>query len=229
MSQGSRPPSWGGPAADRRGTGPRGGDRADPAGGAPTRRSVVLLAGPSGSGKSRLTRLAGLPQLRLDDFYRDGDEPGLPRTLGIVDWDDVASWDLSGAVEALCSLARTGRATTPRYDISTSRAVGTRTVDLGMAAGVVAEGIFAVDLLDPCRTCGLDVIPIWLDRPREVNFARRLVRDLRQHRKPPSVLVRRGLALRAGEPAMRSRAVAAGFRPMSMRRASELVTAITRG
>ena len=42
------------------------------------RESVVLLAGPSGSGKSRVARLAGRPQLALDDFYRDLDHPGLP-------------------------------------------------------------------------------------------------------------------------------------------------------
>lgn len=190
-------------------------------------RTIILLAGPSGSGKSRLTHMAGLPELRLDDFYRDQDEPGLPRTLGIVDWDDVASWNLPAAVEALGQLARTGRATVPCYDISRSRAEGTHLVDVGDAPAVVAEGIFALDLLEPCLDAGLGVLPIWLDRPREFNFVRRLVRDLRQHRKAPPVLVRRGLALRAAEPALRSRAVAAGFRPMGMRPATATVLALT--
>lgn len=35
----------------------------------PTR--VVLLAGPSGSGKSHLAERSGLPVLRLDDFYKE--------------------------------------------------------------------------------------------------------------------------------------------------------------
>ncbi|WP_130865969.1 uridine kinase family protein [Acidipropionibacterium timonense] len=179
-------------------------------------RTIILLAGPSGSGKSRLVRTTSLPQLRLDDFYRDGSEPGLPRQHGRIDWDDVRTWNLGAAVEALHTLATTGRAVTPRYDLSRSRADGTHVVDLGQARALVAEGIFATDLLAPCRDAGLDVVPIWLDRPREVNFARRLVRDLRQHRKAPSVLVRRGLELRAREPSLRSRAVALGFRPMSM-------------
>jgi hypothetical protein len=39
---------------------------------------LVLLAGPSGGGKSRLARLVGALPLRLDDFYRDADAPGLP-------------------------------------------------------------------------------------------------------------------------------------------------------
>lgn len=39
---------------------------------------VILLTGPSGSGKTSLLRRVGARRLRLDDFYRDGDEPGMP-------------------------------------------------------------------------------------------------------------------------------------------------------
>ena len=51
---------------------------------APTAR-VVLLSGPSGAGKSRLAaRLRaerGWPIVRLDDFYRDEDDPAMPHWL----------------------------------------------------------------------------------------------------------------------------------------------------
>ncbi|WCC81140.1 uridine kinase [Cutibacterium equinum] len=170
--------------------------------------------------------MAGLPELRLDDFYRDHDEPGLPRVCGMVDWDDVASWNLPAAVEALEELATTGHTVAPCYDISRSRAVGTHVVTAADAPAIVAEGIFALDLFDPCLEAGMEVLPIWLDRPRCFNFARRLVRDLRQHRKSPPVLIRRGLALCQAEPAMRSRAIVMGFQPMSMRRASATVAAL---
>nr|WP_235842441.1 uridine kinase [Cutibacterium modestum] len=186
-------------------------------------RTIILLAGPSGSGKSRLTHMADLPELRLDDFYRDHDEPGLPVVHDMVDWDDIGSWNLPTAVKALNELAVTGRTVAPHYDISRSRADGTHVVNVGDAPAVVAEGIFALDLLEPCLQAGLNVLPIWLDRSRWLNFARRLVRDLRQHRKSPPVLVRRGLALRRAEPALRSRAIVMGFQPMSMRRASATV------
>jgi len=106
------------------------------------------------------------------------------------------------------------------------RADGNHVVEVGDAPAVIAEGIFAPDLLEPCLQAGLNVLPIWLDRPRWLNFARRLVRDLRQHRKSPPVLVRRGLALRRAEPALRSRAIVMGFQPMSMRRASATVAAL---
>ena len=61
------------------------------------RAKVVVVAGPSGSGKSRLCRLVedrlGLPTINLDDFYKDGSDPTLPRaSIGpgqeIIDWDD---------------------------------------------------------------------------------------------------------------------------------------------
>ena len=86
--------------------------------------------GPAGPGKSRLaSRLHaahGWPIFRLDDFYRDEDDPSMPRSegLGIIDWDHPDSWDADRAVASLCELVDTGRTDTPVYDISTSRAVG---------------------------------------------------------------------------------------------------------
>ena len=64
---------------------------------------VVLLLGPSGSGKTRLAHESGLPVVGLDDFYRDLDDPALPRSeeLGIVDWDHPDSWDADRALAAL--------------------------------------------------------------------------------------------------------------------------------
>ena len=134
-------------------------------------RTIILLAGPSGSGKSHLTHTADLPELRLDDFYRDHDEPGLPVVRDMVDWDDVASWNLPVAVDALGELATTGHTVVPCYDISRSRADGNHVVEVGDAPAVIAEGIFAPDLLEPCLQAGLNVLPIWLDRPRWLNFA----------------------------------------------------------
>ncbi|MSS45982.1 uridine kinase [Cutibacterium sp. WCA-380-WT-3A] len=170
--------------------------------------------------------MAHVPELRLDDFYRDLDEPGLPRIHDMVDWDDVASWKLPAAVEALRELATVGHTVVPCYDIAQSRADGTHVVEADDAPVILAEGIFALDVLEPCLQIGLNVVPIWLDRPRWFNFVRRLIRDVRQQRKSRRVLVRRGLALCRAEPAMRSRAIVVGFQPMSMRRASAAVAAL---
>lgn len=180
---------------------------------------IVLLAGASGSGKSRLARLLGAVPLRLDDFYHDADHPGLPRAHGIVDWDAPATWDAAGAVAALAELSHTGRVRVPTYSIAQSRRVGEHEVTVTPDGLVVAEGIFALELLPHARAAGLDVEPIYLDRSRTLVALLRLRRDLAQGRKAPLVLVRRGFALWRAQPALRRRAVAAGFRPLTLRAA----------
>lgn len=187
---------------------------------------VVLLAGPSGSGKSHLARQCGAPLLRLDDFYFDHHHPRLPRVRGGVDWDHPDSWDRDGAMRALVDLCTTRRATVPVYDIATSLRVGLHTIDLQGAGAFVAEGIFAPTLLAPVRAAGLPVEPIYLDRPRTLVAAMRLDRDLRTHRKPPSVLVHRGLALWRQQPSLRRQAVSVGFTPLSMRTSRARIAAM---
>lgn len=192
---------------------------------APDRQRVVVLAGPSGAGKSRLAaRLNashGWPIFRLDDFYRDLDDPAMPRSadLGIIDWDHPDSWDGDRAVESLCELVDTGRTDTPVYDISTSHAVGRREVTVGSIDLVIAEGIFAAEVVDRLRACGV-LHSAWCVHHRpSVTFVRRLARDLKERRKPPGTLVRRGLTLMRAEPEIVRRQTELGARPA---RASDL-------
>lgn len=177
---------------------------------------VVLLAGPSGCGKSTLARASGLPVVTLDDFYKDGDDTSLPRhpQLGIVDWDDVRSWHRERALAALESLCRTGAADIPVYDIGSDRATGHREVRLDGAPLVVAEGVFAPDIVAGCRELELLADAYVLHRARWKNFARRLARDLTTGRKPPHTVVRRGWLLLRAEPAVVTRAVSLGCRPV---------------
>lgn len=186
-------------------------------------RQFILVAGPSGSGKSRLARMSGLPVLRLDDFYRNDDDPEMPRIRGTIDWDHPDSWNLDAACNTIRQLLATGKADTPDYVIAENRAVGTKHLDLGTASAFLAEGIFAIETAQACRTRGLRPILLWLDRPGAVNFSRRLRRDLKQHRKPPAVLVRRGVALWQSERGLRKRALATGFEPLSMSEAYQRV------
>lgn len=174
---------------------------------------IVLLTGPSGSGKSALTRRLGLPVLMLDDFYHDHDHPELPRRFGIVDWDDPASWDRDGALDALRALATTGRAEVPVYDIPSSRRTGTSVVETGGEPLVVAEGVFAADLVAVCRADGLLADAICLARPRLVSFWFRLLRDVAESRKPLPTLLRRGWGLLRAEPALVRRWTDLGCRP----------------
>lgn len=194
----------------------------------PTAR-VILLAGPSGSGKSRLAERSGLPRLQLDDFYRADDEPDLPRLSGgAIDWDHPSSWNAGAALAAIEALCTVGRVEVPVYSIAQNRAVAIQTVDLGGASAFVAEGIFVAELIEPCRSRGLLKEAICLRRSRAVNFWHRLRRDLAEHRKPPLFLLRRGVLLARREPAIVAELRRRGCTCMSPREARAYLGAADR-
>lgn len=175
----------------------------------------MIVAGPSGSGKSHLAARLGWPVLRLDDFYRDADAPDMPASsLGLVDWDDPASWDAVAAVGAIAELCASGRADVPVYDIAASARVGTHTVVVP-GGRFIAEGLFAPIIVQACREAGLLDRAICLHRHRLITFVLRFARDLREGRKSPWVLVRRGWRLMQDEPRIVEDAVALGCEPMT--------------
>lgn len=176
----------------------------------PTR--VVLLTGPSGSGKSSLAARSGLPVLRLDDFYKDGDDPTLPLVEGSadIDWDSPLSWDAEAAVAAIAALCAGGRTEVPVYDIATSSRTGTETLDIFRTPLFIAEGIFAADVAVRCQELGLLADAICLRGRPSTTFRRRLARDLREGRKSVPVLVRRGWRLMRAERGIVARHTALG-------------------
>lgn len=195
---------------------------------------MIVLAGPSGAGKSRLAERSGLPVLRLDDFYKSAGDATLPviedgPNAGVVDWDDPESWLPEDALQALAELCRHGRAEIPVYDIAQDGRCGTQTLDLGGSTLVVAEGIFAHHIVGPCREAGLLAAAYCVRQHPVVTFWRRLTRDLREHRKPPLVLLRRGVALLREQRRLVADVVAHGCEPVSPEQAARQIRLLTSG
>lgn len=202
---------------------------------------VILLAGPSGSGKTSLLRRVGARRLNLDEFYRDGCEPGMPLLDGTVsgadglsadeamtriDWDHPASWDAERAMTAIRELCTTGATRVPTYSLADNATLGHRELDIGQAPVFVAEGIFAAELVGRCRAEGLLADALVLRRPRVQTWWFRLHRDLSEHRKPLAVLLTRGLRLACSERGKINRWVAQGCRPVSRRECETVITRV---
>jgi uridine kinase len=178
---------------------------------------VILIAGPSGSGKSYIARRTGLPILCLDDFYKNGDDPTLPRNSGTIDWESPESWDAKAAIAAIEQLANSGRVEVPAYSFSANRPIGSHVVTTGGRLLFIGEGIFAAEIAAECRERGLLAGAFAVRRSRVITFVRRLTRDLAEHRKPPMMLVRRGLRLLRADPGILARQAELGCRPASAR------------
>ena len=94
---------------------------------------VILIGGPSGSGKSYLASKYGNPHLPLDEYYRqlseDGNPVPFPRTAyGEVDWDHSGTWNKEAALQAIDELLENGSTMVPNYSISTSSYDGHREI-----------------------------------------------------------------------------------------------------
>ncbi|AEY91290.1 uridine kinase family protein [Streptomyces olivaceoviridis] len=175
----------------------------------------MLLSGPSGSGKSLVAARSGLPVLRLDDFYKEGDDPTLPLVEGSsdIDWDHPESWDADVAVEAIARLCATGSTPVPVYDISLSARTGEETLHIGRTPLFIAEGIFAAEIVERCRELGLLADALCLSRGPATTFRRRFLRDLKEGRKSVPFLLRRGWRLMRAERSIVARQVSLGAHP----------------
>ncbi|MFE7229564.1 uridine kinase family protein [Streptomyces sp. NPDC002405] len=178
----------------------------------PSPARVVLLCGPSGSGKSLVAARSGLPVLRLDDFYKEAGDPTLPLVAGSsdIDWDHPGSWDADVAVAAISRLCATGTTNVPVYDISLSARTGENTLHIGRTPLFIAEGIFAAEIVTRCRELGVLADALCLNRGPARTFRRRFLRDLKEGRKSVPFLLRRGWRLMRAERSIVARQVALG-------------------
>ncbi|MFF4763667.1 uridine kinase [Streptomyces sp. NPDC001292] len=197
----------------------------------PSPARVVLLCGPSGSGKSLVAARSGLPVLRLDDFYKEAGDPTLPLVTGSsdIDWDHPGSWDADVAVAAISRLCATGTTSVPVYDISLSARTGESTLHIGRTPLFIAEGVFAAEIVARCRELGVLADALCLNRGPVTTFRRRFLRDLKEGRKSVPFLLRRGWRLMRAERSIVARQVALGAHACDRDEALGRLTAATAG
>jgi uridine kinase len=144
----------------------------------------------------------------------------------MVDWDHPDSWHGERAVAALEDLCSTGRVDVPSYSIPHNAARGHRVLDLAGEALFVAEGIFAAEVVPGCEERGLLAAAYCVRQHPVLTFWRRLTRDLRERRKPPLVLLRRGVALLRDQRRVVAHAVSRGCTPVTPDEAAAQVLAL---
>ena len=106
---------------------------------------MVLLCGRSGSGKSTLVHGGEAAAIALDGFYREGNDPLLPRRGRRPDWEAIGALDLDLLDEALSGVLADRRAHVPVYNFRSAVARGH--IELCVADPlIVIEGLHAAAL-----------------------------------------------------------------------------------
>lgn len=184
-------------------------------------RKLVMLAGPSSSGK---TTTAGIIcslisqsgrnaiTVSLDDFYKD--QKFAPKfDDGSPDFETVHALDIEKIDECLKTLINTGEATLPKFDFTTRTPVeNARRVEIGDNDVVVVEGLHA---LNPLITDGLEteeLIKLYVSvssrvydggkvifSKRDIRFIRRMIRDYQFRSSPVDFTFYLWKGVRTGE------------------------------
>ena len=145
---------------------------------------IIGIAGPSGSGKSELSRrlsaVLGAPIVSLDSYYRDLTHLSLDERAD-TNFDEPASLDDTLLLAQCEALFRGEAIDVPHYDFSChTRVAGTQRVQPGET--VIIEGLFTLywKHLRHMLHAG-----VYVDLEDEVCYARRMARDVRERGRTP--------------------------------------------
>lgn len=163
-------------------------------------KKIILLAGPSSSGKTTTSRKLALylssygisaKAISLDDFYLDNDKkPVLPD--GRIDYESIDAIDVSFFCQCLNGLLKGEEVQLPLYDFTTGHHVLRDPIKIEENEVLVVEGLHAINpkliaCLDPSvlyKVYISPLTPLGIDRHNYVSttdnrLLRRMIRDFR--------------------------------------------------
>ena len=177
----------------------------------PVKRYVVLLSGPSSSGKTTTAQKLAeefrkngcdVKHISMDDFYLGKD---IVRKLpdGKPDFESVEALDIPLIKESFLNLAKTGECVIPKYDFKNSRRTNEKQyLKLSSGSAVIIEGIHVLNPVFDNREYGENISKVYVSvkqgikngedyvlTNREIRCIRRLVRDNSFREAPPEKLL----------------------------------------
>jgi len=140
---------------------------------------TILVCGGSCSGKSVFARMfKNAFILEMDSFYVAKAQMKA-QSNGEFDYDAPESVDIIDCARAVTELKTGNPVTIPVYNMVTSDRTGTQTIQLKPDDKfIVVPGIFSFN--SPLREIG--DLKIYIDTPREIRVARRMIRDVAKGR-----------------------------------------------
>ena len=187
------------------------------------RKPVVLLNGPSSSGKTttndrlgRILELAGIHahMISMDDYYRTSGTYDIPfdKENGVNDLESPECMDLARLSDDLARLAAGEEVSVPRFDFETRTSIPhDRTVRLGRDEVIMIEGIHSFnpvimgDLANRATSIYLSVASALVPprgprlEPYMLRFLRRAMRDSLFRSSPVEATLRQWNSVRRGE------------------------------
>lgn len=146
---------------------------------------LIALAGPSASGKTTLAHYLGRPTLELDNFYREGKDPAVPKTpRGTPNWELPGAFNFDEAISALTQIVVNGTAVIPVYDYRSTAIVGAQLFSVEGPVLTVL-GVYSFDVVAGVGSrLGLGIQRVLLTTPSIVCAIRGVRRDLDEGRLP---------------------------------------------
>jgi len=158
------------------------------------RLDLLLIAGPTGSGKSTLSNMISkkweIHSLCLDNYFKNEDEIELVLPeFNIRQWDSPDCYNWNILINNLQDIFRDKIARIPIFSHEHSRQNGWADLRI-QKKPLILEGIYAINpkILDVVQSMRLKFFSIFLDIPEGIRWQRKYNRDVLERNEEPATL-----------------------------------------